>query len=633
MIRPDFPFVVVTASLLAIAYGLFSQGMGGGLYFDDMSNLAPLSQVRSWVSALQFVWSGTGGPSGRPLSLASFALQAEAWPNKPEAFIQVNILIHLLNGALVAWFSLFLANITGITRRILFVSLLTALWLLSPIQVSSVLFIVQRMTLLSGFFILLGLIFYLLGRTGLAEGKISWHWITLAFAMTIPATLSKENGVLLPGFLLILEYFLFNGKTNTRHSALPTKLLAVWASIILLLGLLFMYRYWPSFSEGFASKGYTLSQQVATEARIVVHYLSQFAMPNLPEFGPFHDDFPIADTWHTLGTLAAATALFLLAGLAWWARHRNLLFSAGVFFFLWGHTLESSVIPLELYFEHRNYIPILGLAMALTGIAVSMKSHHHYVIIGIFGLILLSSFCTYQYASIWGRRSAAAQYWYSERPQSVRAVLHFADQLGEQRRWTEADQLVSKAWRTNPHNMGFAMPMLYVACRSATEKLEPKAFSDLTTTMRTGHFTRTSALILHRVLNLVTSGQCAAFSLDDILTMLDALAKNPQYQVEAETVADFMIIRAKVLFAQGHALQSALLLSQTIGIDFRLSIALQAAKLFEDAGQHAKAVWIIQRARSQLPSIPWLRDRWLRDIEHTEATIARYSEHKSHTPQ
>ncbi len=625
MIRPDFPFVVVTASLLAIAYGLFSQGMGGGLYFDDTGNLAPLSHVRSLESAMQFVWSGTGGPTGRPLSLASFALQAEAWPHKPEVFIQVNILIHLLNGALVAWFALLLANSAGIARKVLFVSLLTALWLLSPLQVSAALFIVQRMTLLSGLFTLLGLIFYLHGRLPRENGKLSWRWIALAFAMTLPATLSKENGVLLPGFLLILEFFIFSGKADSNSSAWRTKLLAVWASILLLLGLLYMYRYWPSFSEGFATRGYSMPQQVATEARIVVHYLSQFLMPNLADFGPFHDDFPLSDAWYDPRALAAATVLFVLAGLAWWGRYRLPLFAAGIFVFLWGHALESSVIPLELYFEHRNYLPVLGLAMALTGLTLALRKHQTLALSGLVGLILLFTFSTYQYAAIWGQRPASAQYWYSERPQSVRAVLNLADQLGEQRRWSEADQLVSKAWRANPGNMGFAMPMLYVACRSATAKLNTRTFGELTNTMRTGQFTRTSALIVHRVLNLVTSGQCTAFTLTDIQTILDALADNPSYQVEAETVADFMIIRAKALFAQGHPVQSADLLSQAIGIDFRLSIALQAVKLFEDAGQHAQAVRILQRVRSQLPTNPWLRARWLQDIQRTEATIARFS--------
>jgi tetratricopeptide (TPR) repeat protein len=388
-----------------------------------------------------------------------------------------------------------------------------------------------------------------------------------------------------------------------------------------------MYRYWPSFSQGFATKGYSLSQQVATEARIVVHYLSQFVMPNLPEFGPFHDDFPLSDAWHDPRALAAATALFVLAGLAWWGRHRCPLFAAGVFVFLWGHALESSVIPLELYFEHRNYIPVLGLAMALTGLTLALRKYQQLALSGLLGLILLFTFSTYQYAAIWGQRHASAQYWYSERPQSVRAVLSFADQLGEQRRWSEADQLVSKAWSANPGNMGFAMPMLYVACRSA--KLNARTFGELTYTMRTGQFTRTSALIVHRVLKLVTSGQCTAFTLADILTILDALADNPSYQVEAETVADFMIIRAKALFAQGHSVQSADLLSQAIGIDFRLSIALQAVKLFEDAGQHAQAVRILQRVRSQLPTNPWLRARWLKDVENTEATIAHFSKRKT----
>lgn len=612
--------------LLSGAYWVFSQGVTGGLYFDDMANLAPLSQVSSLDAAMHFIFSGTGGPTGRPLSLASFALQARAWPNDLAAFFQVNILIHLLNGALVAWFSILLANSAHISIKLRFALLLTALWLLSPLQVSPVLFIIQRMTLLSGTFTLLGLIFYLLGRSVRASSKLSWFWIVLAFLMAIPATLSKENGVLLPGFLLILEFFLLAEKTDASRSALRNKLLVIWAGCMVFLGAIILFHSWPGFSVGYSIKGYTPLQQVVTEARIVMQYLTQFILPNQPQFGPFHDDFPISPAWYDRQGWAAVTALLVITALAWWSRHRAALFSAGVFIFLWGHALESTVIPLELYFEHRNYIPILGLAMALTGLTLLSKKYQNFAISGLLGLILLFTFSTYQYASIWGGRSVAAQYWYNERPDSVRAVLHYADQLGEQGRWQEADKLVAKAWRDHPENMGFAMPMLYVACRASSSKLDAKTFIALVHTIQTGQFTRTSALIVHRIFNMVNTGQCPAFSLDDIQTMLDALGANPGYQLEAETAADFMIIRAKLLFAQGDSIESAELLLQAIGIDFRLSVALQAVKLFNEIGNHVQADRILALVHKKIPQNPWLRKEWIREIEKTEAALARSSE-------
>lgn len=613
--------LVAIAILLALAYLIFSQGMEGGFYIDDMGNLGSLSQVHSMESGMQFVFSGNAGPSGRPLSLASFALQAESWPHEPEALIQVNILIHLLNGALIAWFSLLLAKSAGIARKATFSLLLTALWLLNPIQVSPVLLIVQRMTLLSGLFTFLGLIFYLLGRTSHPNDRPYWFWIFLAFAMTIPAILSKENGVLLPGFLLILEFFLFSVRGGACQSALRTKLLAAWMIVTLLLGLLFLYRYWPSFAESFAAKGYTLPQHLATEARAVVHYLSQIIMPNMPAFGPFHDDFPVSQGWYDRRALLAASCLLVMTGLAWFLRNRSPLFAAGVFFFLWGHALESSIIPLEPYFEHRNYIPMLGVAMSLAGLVQLLKSQQKLAAAGLAGMFLLSTFSTFQYATIWGHRSLAIQYWYSERPESVRALLFYTDHLAQQKQWSVVNEIVGKAWRANPQKMSLAMPMLYVACR-ASSKLDEQTLENLIDIVREGQFTIRVANHLDKVVDLVTSQQCAGISSAFILGILDALAANPHYQIHAETVSDLLIIRAKVLYAQGHEAESAALLDKAINLRFRIDIALQAAKMFAASSHPSEAARLVKLSQASLPSNPWLRTRWVREIEMAEATIA-----------
>jgi hypothetical protein len=49
--------------------------------------------------------------------------------------------------------------------------------------------------------------------------------------------------------------------------------------------------------------------------------------------------------------------------------HRGQLAGFGVLWFLWGHVLESTVLPLAPMFEHRNYLPGYGLILAFTGIA------------------------------------------------------------------------------------------------------------------------------------------------------------------------------------------------------------------------------------------------------------------------
>ncbi|MCY0536413.1 hypothetical protein, partial [Klebsiella pneumoniae] len=57
-----------------------------------------------------------------------------------------------------------------------------------------------------------------------------------------------------------------------------------------------------------------------------------------------------------------------LTGASLAARKRAPSIPAGWFFFLVAHLVESSFLPLEMYYEHRNYLPSFGLLLAATGL-------------------------------------------------------------------------------------------------------------------------------------------------------------------------------------------------------------------------------------------------------------------------
>jgi hypothetical protein len=89
-------------AILAFAWFCYQPAISGAFQFDDEFNLGGLEKVDDVRSAIDFALSGIAGPTGRPLALASFALQAENWDQGAAAFLKVNILIHLLNAALLA---------------------------------------------------------------------------------------------------------------------------------------------------------------------------------------------------------------------------------------------------------------------------------------------------------------------------------------------------------------------------------------------------------------------------------------------------------------------------------------------------------------------------------------------------
>jgi len=616
--------------VFALAYWIFFQGVGGGFYFDDRSNLALLSQVRSFDTAMQFVLSGTAGPTGRPLSLASFALQADAWPDRPEAFIHANILIHLLNGVLVAWFVRLLAARANMARPTVIVVLATAFWLLHPIQVSSVLFVVQRMTLLSASFTLLGLVFYLLGRRPQPDRGPSWFWIILAFGMTLPATLCKENGILLPGMLLLVEFMVFSPSTVSTSASARSRLLLAWAGGILLAGLVFLGWQWTSFNEIVTAKGYSLARHGATEARALMEYLGQILVPRSTELGPFHDDFPISAAWHDPPSLASIAGLLIIAGMAWWGRKRFPLVSLGFFLFLWGHALESSIIPVEPYFEHRNYLPALGVALSLACLTQAGKDYRRLVTVGAAGMILVNAFAAFQYASIWGQRDWSPQFWHAQRPESARALLNLATHLAEQRQWNMVYRLVDKGRRRDPANMSLVLTAFYLNCMTGSGRPESGYLGELLQAAHAGPFSIQSLKPLNHAVDLVTNNRCPNLASGDILAMLDALERNPHYRVHADTRSDLLILRAKVEFQRGHIAQAAALLRDAIGQTYRIDMALLAARMYAQAGKQQEAEQLMRQAREKLPGNVWIRAAWSREIASTQAVIDKSRRGSSH---
>ena len=154
------------------------------------------------------VGSGGSGPSGRPVAQLSFALNHYFSGLDPFAFKLTNLAIHLANGVLIFMLALRLfASLSVSTeqrRALIAAGLLATAWLLHPIQLLPVLHVVQRMTSLSAFFLLMALLCHMRGReVGAPRSAV---WLLLGWGVFWPLSfLSKETGLLFPFFALAWE--------------------------------------------------------------------------------------------------------------------------------------------------------------------------------------------------------------------------------------------------------------------------------------------------------------------------------------------------------------------------------------------------------------------------------------------
>lgn len=366
------PYITALAAFIAgvLLVAIYWPGLHGGFFFDDGPSILLTEGVRletlSPGSIHQALLSGGAGPSGRPVAQLSFALNHYFSGFDPFAFKATNLAIHLVCGFLVFGLALRLLTAAAPTAKqhnILIASgAVTALWLLHPIQLLPVLHVVQRMTSLSALFLLAALLLHIRGRE--QGGRAGAAWLVLAWGVLWPLSfLSKETGALFPVFALAWE-LVMRRPTVGRLDGFARGLAAL-ASLVLVAGL--AYAFSPSAQwlwSGYQLRPFSLIERLLTEGRAIWFYLGLIVVPDMEALGLYHDDFMVSrgllSPWTTLPALLGLAGLVVLA---WRERRRAALPAFGIAWFLIGHALESTVLPLEIAHEHRNYLPLLGILL------------------------------------------------------------------------------------------------------------------------------------------------------------------------------------------------------------------------------------------------------------------------------
>ncbi|MBU1628370.1 hypothetical protein KKB18_13460, partial [bacterium] len=147
------------------------------------------------------------------------------------------------------------------------------------------------------------------------------------------------------------------------------------AAIVLIMLVPLFAKPWHDIMAGYADRHFTLSERLLTELRIVVFYISLLVLP-LPGRMNLDHDFSVSTSLLSpVSTLLSLLILVGILGLGVRLLKRQPLFSFGIFWFFLNLTVESSVIPLELIFEHRLYLPSVGFFVALMAMLDRLLSH------------------------------------------------------------------------------------------------------------------------------------------------------------------------------------------------------------------------------------------------------------------
>ena len=522
--------------VLLLAWSCYRPALTGAIQLDDVSNLGGLAQVSDLDSALNFTLSGGAGPLGRPISLATFAVQADSWERGAGAFLRFNFMLHLLNAVLLAFCVYRLSLAMTVKRdKAMMVGIASAsVWVLMPLLATSSMLVVQRMTTLSAAFVLLGLAGYLIARNHI-DNMPRRALVGMSGSLvggTILAMFCKESGLLLPVFVLVIESTLLE-----RPNSIDVRQWRLWKGVFLVLPLLLIVAYLAT-RLGYPDwvvqrRGFTAGERVMTEARILWLYLLK-ALFGLPDkLGIFQDAPTVSRSLFDPLTLLAGLSWLLLAGAAVVWRRRYPIAAFAVLWYLAGHLIESTVVSLELYFEHRNYLPIIGPITAICSLV--LVAGRRWRVIGVATLatlVLINTYFLYVFASLWGEPSLASRHWAMTYPHSVRAVGTLAsyqlDEEGPLRTLQTIDRFVT----AHPQHAYLRIQELNLLCRYAPDASHVQVMEQLDRELPNVDFTYTAGKMLSQLFDGIVVTDCPDVSLEKVVELARSLRSNPRYAAD-----------------------------------------------------------------------------------------------------
>lgn len=531
-----FLFLSVAVVLLA-TFLIYYPGLDGPFLVDDkqtVQNTRIDGFSTEEISEALFSRGGHTGRLGRSIPFFSFALTRYFHGLNPFDFKYENLALHCLNGLLIFWLiGRLMTTLLGADRARdawLVAGLSATFWLLHPLMVSTVLYTVQRLAQMSALFTLAAALCYVVGRQNLNRN------VTLARAQIFLGTgffgilgvFSKEDAALLPFYLLLIEVFFFRFAGQSR-----TETRTVWAAITVfvaapvLIGTVYFLTHASTLLDGYDIREFSLSERLLTEARILWFYLRLILLPRLGDMSLFHDNYPISHNWDLPATLAVV-GLTIGAIMAFLFRRRSPVASFGFLWFIAAHLLESTLFPLELVFEHRNYLAAAGPLVAVS----------YYLLIGLQRLFLsprlpviasvlfvgLLAFQTHTRASTWGDKELMYRVGVLDRPDSTRVRTELANIELRQGRLGAARKLLSEVTNIRPDDPGGYLHLLQTYCH--TDSIPAEIYRETLNILRTGRATAYALSGISTTLQMFRKGDCSALTPSKVVRLAEAISAN-----------------------------------------------------------------------------------------------------------
>jgi tetratricopeptide (TPR) repeat protein len=458
------PHLAAGALLVLFGAAVYSNTLSAPFVFDDIPQIQLNESIRIERLGVGELWTAfTQGPvKGRPLAYLTFALNYYAGGGDVFGFHLVNIAIHLLAGLTAYWLAFLTMTVWKARdpasppeldpvccRRIAFFA--AAVFMLHPIQIQSVTYVVQRMNSLASLLYLFAMTMYVAGRLAERPRRRRRLW-AVGFLAWLLSLLCKQNSVTLPVAVVMYEWYFFRGLSLDWLPRGWKRWLPVGGVLLVAGGLIAIVSVAQLSLIGdvfrrYQERDFTMGERLLTQPRALCVYASLAMFPWPSRFNLLH---PMEASRGLLDPPQTLVAIVLLAGYVWlavWTARRNRLISFCLVWPLVHLAVESTILPLEMIYEHRMYLPMFGVSLLAANLLDSALRRRPAVVRGAVAAAVLAALgiATYARNQVWTDAIGLWSDVIAKNPTSRRAYVNRAGLYLDRGEWSRAIEDCNRA--------------------------------------------------------------------------------------------------------------------------------------------------------------------------------------------
>ncbi|NQU35300.1 MAG: hypothetical protein HQ521_18900, partial [Bacteroidetes bacterium] len=345
---------------------IYSNTYAVPFYFDDITSI--INSAQTYQGDLSDIYNQFGN---RFVAYASFQLNYKLDGLNLWGFHLTNIIVHLLASLSVYLLALQLFIITSRIQKqdpinkdiqYIFAFITALLFAVHPLQIQAVAYIVQRTTALAALFYISTMVSYIQFRTS-KSALIKVLMIVLTLLFLLLAFYTKQNTYTLPGALVLIEFIFIYQLSERNYKDLLKP--GIFFVVFCVLGLIYVLLFKQTiitllFAGSRETPDFSRIVYFETQLGVLALYLKLYLL----NIGQQFEYVYTLEDGKLINSLGYILSYIALIGFAFWQIKRNAILAFAIIFYFLAHIIESAVIPIsDIVFEHRTYLPHLGLSL------------------------------------------------------------------------------------------------------------------------------------------------------------------------------------------------------------------------------------------------------------------------------